>query len=301
MKIIRPIVLDSAHLVSSNVAESDWPVWNIAEVCALGDTRMYISGNAHWIVESLQNANSGHTPTGLTTDLYWLKTGNTNRWKMYDQAVNSQTSNLNSIDTVVIADGRADSVVLLNINAASVQVTMADAIDGMVYNQSYSLVSDSGINDWYAYFFEPIVRLQDFSLTDMPPYANAQIEVVLTDAGNTALCGACIIGLSKELGATQYGMSLGIDDYSVKEQDAFGNYSILERPFRRTSDMSLWVENSFIDQLHIMLSALRATPTVYIGSDLYKSSIVYGFYKNFSTSIQYVDNSICTLTLEGLT
>lgn len=301
MKIIRPIVLDSTHLVSSNVPENDWPTWDIAEVCALGDTRIYISGDNHWIVESLQNPNSGHIPTGLKTDPYWLKTGNTNRWKMYDQAVNSQTSNLNSIDTIVIADGRADSVVLLNINAASVTVKMTDAIDGLIYNQTYSLVSDSGINDWYAYFFEPIVRLQDFSLTDMPPYANAQIEVILTDTGNTALCGACIIGLSKELGATQYGMILSIDSYSVKEQDEYGNYTILSRPYRRTSDVSIWVDNSFIDQLQIMLSALIDIPTVYIGSYLYKSSIVYGFYKNFSTTIAYVDNSICTMRIEGLT
>ncbi len=301
MKIIRPITITTAALTASNVPETDYAAWNSGTTYALAQRAIYISGNNHWIVESLQAGNINHVPTGLATDTWWLKIGNTNRWKMFDQAVNSQTSNLDSINDTVTLSGRADSVALLNISGASVQIQMTDTIDGLVYDQTYSLVSDSGINDWYRYFFEPIVRLTDFTIGDMPPYNNASINVVISDAGNTVLCGCCIFGLSQYLGATQYGMSLGITDYSVKQQDDFGNYTILERAYRRTSDMSLWVENNYIDQLVSALVTNRATPTVYIGADNLSSSIVYGFYKDFSVNVSYPDISLCTLSLEGLT
>jgi hypothetical protein len=301
MKIIRPMTIDDAALFSSNVAENDYAAYNAGTSYSLGTRVIYVVADTHWIIESLQNGNIGNTPTGLTTDTWWLKVGNTNRWKMFDQAVQSQTENADTIDVEIVADGRADSVALLNVSAASVLVTMTDAIDGEVFNESYSLVSDSGITDWYAYFFEPIVRLQDLVVTGMPPYANATIEVTLTDTGNTAKCGALVVGLSRELGFTQYGLTLGITDYSVKTQDDFGNYTILERSFRRISDVPVLVQNSLIDQAMILLSSYRATPTVYIGAEEFGSTIIYGFYKDFSITIAYVDYSIFNLSLEGLT
>lgn len=483
MKIIRPITITTAKLLSSNVAETDYAAYAAGTTYALANRVIYISGDSHWIVESLQNTNTGHTPTGLSTDTWWLLISNTNLWKMFDQAVNSQTSNADSISVSLLGSGRNDSVALLNVSAQTARVKMidthgatrtnlltysdqfdnaawgkqtininvtpntmlapdgtvtadlvtdnetsspgliyqtigsmpagtqyncsiyikqgtassssfncyasgdvetnseitwtagapslsigtvtdvgggwfrisiqvvtavtgtfnfrlwpvsrslADSVtgsiylwgaqlevgtvatdyiqttsatasfigDGIVYDQTVSLVSDSGINDWYAYFFEPIVRIQDKVIGSLPPYNNATINVTLADTGNTALCGACILGMSKELGSTQYGMSMGITDYSVKQQDAFGNYTILQRAFRRTADMSLFVPNTLIDQLEILLSSYRSTPNIYIGSDGYSSSIVYGFYKDFSINVNYVDYSICTISLEGIT
>lgn len=301
MKIIQPMTITTANLTASNVAETDYAAWSIATTYALGDRRIYVVGDNHWVVESLQAANVGHTPTGLATDTWWLKISNTNRWKMFDQSVSSQTTNTSSISTTHTTVGRTDSVALLNIDAATARIIVTDSVDGVVYDQTSSLISDSGITDWYAYFFEPIVRITDKVVTDLPKYNNPTIQIILTDTGNTVKCGACILGISQTLGATQYGMTLGVTDYSVKQQDDFGNYSILERAFRRVSEMTLLVNNNFINQLQQKLSLLRATPIVYIGADDYSASIVYGFYKDFSINVAYSSNSICNLSLEGLT
>lgn len=301
MLIIRPMTVTTSALTASNVAETDYAAWSISTTYALADRRIYVSGNNHWIVESLQAANVGHTPTGLTTDAYWLKVGNTNRYKMFDQSVTSQTVNADSISSTITGDGRVNSIALLNIDAASAQVIVTDLVDGIVYNQTYSLASDSGIVDWYSYFFEPIVRLTDKTITDLPNYSNQSIQVILTNTGYDVKCGCLILGTSKDLGATQYGMSLGITDYSVKQQDDFGNYTILERAYRKTSDVSLWVEKGAVDQLQILLASYRATPSVYIGSNEYQSSVIYGFYRDFTINVNYDNYSICTMTLEGLT
>jgi hypothetical protein len=301
MRIIRPITINDAALTSSNVPENDYAAYNAGTTYALGDRALYIVANKHWIIESLQAGNIGHTPTGVSTDTWWLLVGYDNRWKMFDGSVTSQTAMASVIDTVFATLGRIDSVALLNISAATARVKMTDAIDGIVFDQTFSLISTMGIGDWYAYFYEPIVRLQDFSTSDMPAYNAPTIEVILSDSGNTVLCGACILGLNRELGGTQYGLKLGIQDYSIKQRDDFGNYTILERAFNKYAQAQIIVDAALVDQLEIILAGYRATPIVYIGADDYGSSIIYGFYKDFSVLIAYPTHSICSIELEGLT
>ena len=178
MKIIRPITVIDAVLASSNVLESDYPAYSPVTPYALGDRVIVVSTDVHRIYESLQAENTGHVPA--TEDTWWLEVGATNRWKMFDGSVTSQTSNADSIATVFLVTGRADSVALLNCSAASARITMTDLVDGVVYDKTYSMISGSGIADWFNYFFEPIERIADLAITDLPPYANSSISVTLS-------------------------------------------------------------------------------------------------------------------------
>jgi len=277
----------------------------------IGGTRLATSGTqsgthtataqVHRVYESLQVGNLGNYPSMAASSTWWLDTGSTNRWKMFDGSITSQTANASSISTVFAATGRMDSVACMNVSAATMRVLMHDAVDGDVYDHTYSLVSDSGITDVYAYCFLPIDRVSDKVITDLPPYANAAITVTLTATGETVLCGACILGQSREVGGIQYGASVGIQDYSVKQKDAFGNYSILERTFNKRGDFKLFVANSLVDQLEAILAGYRALPVLYVGSDSFSSTDIYGFYKDFSIDISYPDYSICSIQIEGLT
>ena len=301
MNVIKPMTVTTSALTYSNVPETDYAAWNIATTYALAARRIYVVGDDHWVIESLQASNVGHTPTGLVTDAWWLKVSSTNRYKMFDQSVNSQTVNADSISTTITGDGRVDSIVLLNIDASTAQIIVTDNGDGIVYDKTYSLTSDSGIIDWYAYFFEPIIRLTDKTIVDLPHYSNQSIQVILTNTGYDVKCGVLILGVGKDIGATEYGMSLSINDYSVKQQDSFGNYTILERAYRKKLEATVWVDKSYVDQLQLLLSSYRAIPCVYIGSDEYSSSVIYGFYREFAINITYDNYSICTMYIEGLT
>lgn len=258
------------------------------------------TASLHRIYESLQAGNLGHPPRSSPT--WWLDVGATNCWKMFDGSVTSQTSQPNAISVSIKTLGRMDSVALLNIEAAILYVTLTDDIEGIVYDRIFSLISPSGITDWYSYFFESITRLTDYVVLDMPPYANATLDITLDyGGGGNALCGACVVGQRKELGGTQYGANVGIMDYSVKQKDTFGNYTILERAFNKRGKFSLWVNNSLVDELQTILASYRATPVVYIGADAFGSTMIYGFYKDFSTVISYPNASLCDIELEGLT
>ncbi len=306
MIFISPIAVTDAVLISANVAEpsaSDPAAWSSATTYAIGVKVRVVGANSHKIYQSLQGANLNHTPGLTTPDLWWVYVGPTERWNLFDQSITSQASNATTIDVTLRPEGRANAVALLNVSAATAQVIMTDtATSTEVYNKTVNLASESGITDWYGYLFSPIDRKADVVFSDMPPYANPTIRIILTEnTGIIVKAGAIIIGHKTEIGETQYGAKVAIQDYSIKTQDVYGNYQILQRAFRKTASFSVLVKGSYVDQLHKLLTDLRSIPIVYAGTDDYTSTVIYGFYKDFGITIAYPTESICSLDIEGLT
>ena len=304
MILIKPVKITDAMLGACNISEpstSDPLAWSASTTYALG-VRVCIT-STHKIYQSLQAGNAGHAPTGLITDLYWQYVGPTNRWNLFDESISTQATNATSIDVTLYPSGRIDSVSLLNVSAQSARVIMIDTKTGTnVYDKTIKLASNSNITDWFSYFYEPIKRKSDLVFSNLPPYSDPTIRVILYESsGVTVKCGAIVTGLSQEMGGTQYGAKVGISDYSVKKQDDFGSYTVLQRAFRKTANFTLQVNSDYVDQLHTLLSGLRSTPIVFVGSDDYASSIIYGFYKDFSVTIAYPTVSICSIDIEGLT
>ena len=254
----------------------------------------------HKIYESLTAGNLNNPPHKYPAN--WSDMGADNRWRMFDLSNTSQTRNADSLTCDIKARGRVDSVALMNLSAASVTITGTDAVAGIVYGPTTYLMNDnSGVGDWWTYFFEPIVYKKDWVDTDFPPYNDLLFHITLTNTGATAAVGAMVFGLSKTLGTTQYGANVGILDYSIKQRDTVGNYSILERAFSKRARFTLWLDNSLVDSVVNTLTTYRATPAVYVGTSDYQSTIVYGFYKDFNMDISYPTVSVCSIDVEGLT
>lgn len=300
MRFIRPITINDAALTSSNVVEPEAsaPAYNAGTTYNIGDFASVVATNVHQVYVSLVASNVGNAPA--TNPTKWALVGATNRWKMFDASVSSQTTNANTVAVVLALTSRADSVALMNIDAAIVAITQTTS-DGVTYNLTQSLVSQNGIVDFYTWCFEPIVRLSDFAITNMPPYGSASLAITLSDIGGTAKCGACVVGLQKDMGGTQYGAKIGIQDYSIKTKDAYGNYSITQRAFNKKADFTVWLDSTQVDQLQQLLAQYRAQPIVYMGSDSYASTFILGYYKDFSIDISYPTKSICSIQIEGLT
>lgn len=298
MIIIRPFVVDAdAALVSSNIPETDYPEWLVGTTYALG-VRVIRSSN-HLVYESLTAGNIGNTPE--TSPTVWLQVGKTNRWRMFDQSVTSQSTAAESINVTVQAAGRIDSIGLFNVAGSSVQVIVHDTFGVEVYNKTYSLVDASGVYDLYSYFYEPVVRKTDLVVLDLPQRSNPRITIIINDAGATAKLGVFVLGYQREIGGTKYGAKVGIQDYSVKTRDNFGNYSILERDFNKNGSFQVDVDKHLVDATYALLASYRSTAVVYIGSDIYGSTVIYGFFKDFSSIISYPKFSIYSIDIEGLT
>ena len=297
MKLIRPTTITDAMLISCDVPETDYSVYSAATTYALGQ-RVIVTTGVHKIYESLQAGNLNHP---VTDAAWWLDCGATNRWKMFDTVVGSQTSQAGSL-TVTLQPGIIDSMAFLDVEATTISVTMTDPVEGVVYTETIDLIAKTYINDGWSYFFEPIILDDACVLLGVPPYSVAQITITISNPTSTAKIGTLICGTKKDLGGTQYDPTISITDYSKKDIDAFGNYTVLQRAFSKRMGCSLLVNNSSIDNLVRTLAAYRATPICWVGDDEgnYSSMIIYGFYKSFEITIPGPETSTCSMDIEGL-
>lgn len=281
----------------TNVPENDAAVWQAG---SYGVGALVMVGSGYHTVYKSAVANNAANPT-TDNGVNWVPQGATNAYKSGDQSIASQTTNPVCIVNQYQLKGRINTVALLNVSAASARVTMTDPTDGVVYDKTINLVSNSGINNLYSYFFELPVRSTDIVLTDLPAYAFAQLTVALNEPTGTAKVGCILIGTSKNTGGTQYGMKMSITDYSIKTQDAFGGYTVSQRAYRKTCECQVLVDATYVDQLQTLLAGRRAQPTLYLGSDQFASSWIYGFYRDFSTVINQPTCGLHSITIEGLT
>ena len=299
MKIIRPLAITDAVLISSNVPEDDYPAFAAGATYALGARVVVIGPDVHLVYESLQAGNVGHVPAASLD--YWVKVGPTNRWRMFDRSITSQAENPDSISVALATTGITNGVALLNIDCTGIHVQAVDATLGVVYEKTINPALNSGITDLYSYFTEPITRITEMALTDLPAYSNMRLNITLSNAGRTVRCGGLVVGLVRNMGDLQYGAKIGTANYSPKIRDQFGDYDVIEGAFSNKATWSLWIESRDVDLIKRLLTQYRATPIVYIGAEMYGATIVYGFYKDFSIDISYPTYSVCSLELEGLT
>ncbi|WP_232494914.1 hypothetical protein [Novosphingobium kaempferiae] len=257
-----------------------------------------VSTITHRQYESVAAGNLGH---GLDEPAWWIDLGPTNPYAMFDQANSTQTGVAGAVEFEVSVAGRADAIALLNLVAANVDIEMSTAADGVVFSQSINLVSDSGVTDWYQYYFEPIVRKGDLVVYGLPNYANPTFKVVVHEPASTAKVGVTIVGQSRELGELLPGAKTGIMDFSRKETDDFGNFTIVQRAYAKRGSYKVLMDNARIDSVSALLATYRAEAILWLGLDRYTSTWVYGFYRDYNVEIFDYSQSYLTLELEGLT
>jgi hypothetical protein len=309
--IVRPYEINDAALVSSNVAEDDYPEWNGVTSWSLGSRVIVISSGSpaeevHNVYESLVDSNTGHNPlddkqapSGVPQ--YWILVGKTNRWKMFDNSNSSQTVKADSIEIELHIARRPNSVALLNVEAANIEIIMKDANDVEVFNETFSMVESSGDPSYYNWFFQQIQRRTDLFVDGLPPVAGGKVFINILNPGEDAKCGTCVVGYAEKFGETQLGAEVGIIDFSVKRQNEFGDYEVLERAYSREGRFPVFVRNSVIDRMQTLLAERRAAPTLYIAAELYSCTYIYGFYEDMANIIQYNDYSLFNIRVIGLT
>ena len=297
MKIIPPLTVTPTELTSTNVAitETEWT----AGTYDLGDQR-YVGTTLYEVVA---DPNTDDDPeTGVLADpATWIEIGEINRFKMFDFLIGDATEQAGGdIDVTVEDDGLINAVALFEVVGASVQVIVTDDTEGEVYNTTKDLADNSGVSDWYSYFFEPITRDTDAIFLDLPSYIGASVRVIVDDGSNDTAIGELVLGQQVRIGETLQEFSFGIEDFSRKERDSFGRFTIVERRFAKLAEYDIYLRNAQIGPAFRTLSAQRATPTVYVGDDDRPETVIIGFYRDFSTVRTGPTTSEMTLEIEGL-
>jgi hypothetical protein len=156
---------------------------------------------------------------------------------------------------------------------------------------------------WSDYFFADI-RFNS-SLTDtFTADFNTSCRVKITgSAGQMVKCGHMLVGRTRELGDSQWGLQAGISDYSKKEENSFGETYLEQGNWAKKLNYDIQIDNDSFDTVYQILSQIRAIPCAYDAnneSTSYSALIAYGTYEDFDVTLPGPVKSICTLEIQGL-
>jgi hypothetical protein len=295
MIIVQPVPVTSAMVTASNVTITE-TLWT-AGTYTLGQER-YVGTRLYKVIVSSTTDN----PTvGVTlTPPSWQDIGAINRFKMFDQVVNTQTTRTGLIDVSILPGTIINALAMFDLNGVSTTITMTDPVEGVVFTETKSLQDNTIIIDWYSYFFESITTVSDVVFLGLPAYGSATTRIQVDAGASTAAIGEVVIGKQRNLGVTNFGTSVSILDYSRKETDEFGNTVVETRPFSKRADFDVTVETGAVAAVQKALADIRTTPTVFIGDEDRAETIVYGFYRGFNIVISTPSISDCSIEVEGL-
>ena len=296
MIIIQPVPITAAMLTASNVLETDAPAWT-AGTYTLGTQRIY----DHRVYEVIVSTTTDRPDIGaVAIPPSWLDLGATNRFKMFDQIINTQTVYAAEIDVDITPAAIVNAAAFFGMFGNSITLTMTDPTDGVVYTETRSLQDNTLIIDWYPYFFEEIAYLPDIVFLNLPAYGSATLNAVINGGAGDAKVGEVVIGKQRNLGVTNFGTSVSIIDYSVKSTDDFGNTIIVQRAYSKRADYDVTVNTSSVAAVQKALADIRTTPTVFVGDQNRPETVVYGFYKQFNIVLSTPSISDCSIEVEGL-
>ena len=298
--VVQPLPITDAMVSApnTNVPETDYAAWSSATTYAL--SARVILTSTHKIYQSLQASNLNKEPT--TQTLWWIEVSPTNKWALFDAAVSTQTKQASYIKYTLTPGQTFNAIAALNLtNATQIVITVTSASAGVVYSKTVDVSPVPASSSWWDWFFGVKRAQTQCVLVDLPSYPDTTIRFELY-GGTSLAVGVLLIGQQRAFGAgIKYGAKVGIQDYSRKEKNDFGDTVLVQRAFAKRADFELMVDAGEVDSLQNFLSDVRATPCLWIGSTEYEATTVFGFYKNFDILISYPTSSDCSLQIEGLT
>lgn len=298
LTVVRPVVVTADMLLESSVPEDDYPEWSADGVYAL-DARVLVT-EQHAVYQSAVDNNTGNPPA--TAGTKWLRVGSSNRWKPFDKAINSQAAQAGSI-SYRLKPGRAVTFVGgLNITGArQMRVRMVDPVYGVVCDRSVSLARRPVAVGWWAWFFGERRAPAQALFGGLPSFPAAELLIDI-EGGPDLAVGVLLIGQARKFSlGVRMGARVGLQDFSYKERSKFGDLELVEGAYADRASFSMLLRAREVDGFKAFLKDVRATPCLWIGSDRYESTTVYGPYKSFDILISYFDYSDAELELEGLT
>jgi len=304
MKVIEPVSVTDAEILASNISPTGHALWDAAATYANGARvcKLAVPGRAYRTVyESQVAGNIGKDPA-IDDATNWLEIGATDRFLPFDRKIASQVGRATSITYSISPPSLITGIAFFGIDAQSIRVQIYDANAALVYDLTKSLVDTTEIIDWFSFFTWSGDYDTEAMFIGIPGYIGHQIDITISAPTGTASLGQIVLGKVHNLGGTQDGTALGIDDYSAKDRDSFGDAILIERPFAQTVNFQFYLPTKDARRVFRILSRLRAMPSVYFaGADMVDyGATVFGFFQDFDIPLSASGTSYATLQIEGL-
>lgn len=277
MKVIFPI---DTVIASSNVAASAYANWSNTTAYSIGN-KVYLPSN--FGEYEAKTANTGKDPS--LNPLDWKFLGTANKYKMFDQFLNTKTTNTGTITVQLVAYG-SQAVYIGNIDAITVTIQVIDN-DTLSVIETHTESMYSPISNWMDYFYGDWIDNRKTSLTyeRTTLTRNVSIAITVDNGAGIAGCGIFTTGLLKQIGVTKYGISLGALDYSAVSTNTDSGATYLQKGnYAKEVKVDLFANSSQVPAIFKILTDARATPLVFIpGGD--ETYTVYGYVRQHETIV----------------
>lgn len=316
MKVIRPISITSSNYINSALDygyqnTGDYAEWNIATAYTVGQ---------RVIVDSLKSTfecvlnNTGTAPT-MTGTSPWVRFGASNAWKPFDGAVNSQLvgytggMQLEDLMYVTLASmGRFNAVAVLGTDAARVRCRFYDQDENLTYDEVLASVDTTPVVDAWTYCFADLGVRRDFVFDGIDGWgtaATARLVLVVSndETGEPVRIGEIVVGTATTIGETHSGVRIGLEDYSRKEANEYGDFELVERAYSYSGGCEIEIERQYRSRAQRMIAELRATAAVFYptSGDAGDGIVLYGFPRDFNITYETPERAYASLEVEGLT
>lgn len=312
MKLLQGIDITDSNMTSSDVPENDADEWDSASApYALNDVVMVTttangaSEATHKVYKSTASSNNADPTLGTTYTsgddevLWWTETGSTNRWKAFNDVLQDQTSQDDGFQYVITPVNVVTGVGLMNVNAGSVRIEVDDPTEGVIFEETFSMVAPISEPGWWPYFFEPVERKSSLYVDGIPPSTGAAFTVEFIGDG-TVEAGIVDLGYSRKLGESLYGANYSIIDYSTRQTDADGRVTISQGAYRDVADVPVFVLDSAFSNTRRILAEYRSTPAMWVADENREGTILYGFFDRYDIMLSNPAGSDLTIRIEGL-
>jgi hypothetical protein len=302
MIVIPPIIITSERLVSSSVypVDAGETAWTSGGTYALGDVRTRAALGRRY---EAKIAHSGSAVPPEDDAVNWREIGATNRMAMFDMGRMERTIGApgQSLDVRIRPGRRINALYLGGLVAAYVDVYMF-VDDVLVWSRTNVSMSRRRTRSWRQYYYGEFRQQQSLLWLDLPPYANAEIRVVIRNGSDSPQCAALVVGQSEFIGDAAWGADNDELNFSTIERDKFSWATLIPRRAVPNNKQTLRLPKQDVDRVRELRRSLNAVPAVYSTMDQrtddpwFESFLVFGIYTRFRIKAQ--DAKFASIDLE---
>ncbi|RYF72861.1 MAG: hypothetical protein EOO22_10005 [Comamonadaceae bacterium] len=313
MKVIAPIQLVTANLISSTVAEPTTTaagdavgttVWSAAVTYAAG--ARVVRAETHRVYESVAGSNLNNVPesTLSTTPPKWIDLGNTNRWRALRTNANKPAVGASPMVFHVAPGKRVSAVAVSGVIADSVKIEQYDSSSTLVQTIVDNLSSRVTLN-WYDYFYGEFGARSAVLQQGLHPISGGSVKLTFTRGAGDVEVGPIVFGTPIDLGSMAKGSNVGVTDFSRIDRDAFGNAILIARKAVPKTTQKTLIPAAQTRLIEETLTAMRATVALFIGIEdplaaYFESLFVLGIARDWSISMDEPNLAYLSLEIEGL-
>lgn len=293
MKFVTPA---DYTLVSTNVP-NDYSDWVAGSYDETDDPVVYGDSVYRAATSTTDRPDLG----ALKSPPTWVRMGYSNQQRMFNSGVDSVSSATGDITVQLTTPDLVDNFTVLGLMGSTVQLTVTDATEGVVYDETQTL-TDAGASDWYEWYFFDYDIITVAVFDGIPPYPNTTYDLVIsgTQPTDPVECGRVIFGPEFLIGGMTYGTSFTALSTSKVNRDEFGNSQYIKRRTIARNDYDIVIDARRISDIRRALRKVDAVPTLFIGTELEEASIIFGFSREFSMNARSPKVGYVSLQVEEI-